>query len=412
MKILLHACRYAAAAGDLVVALGRHFWYQHRRLHRRTKPPLRIAIEASPAQLPTPSGMGRYISLLIEALLRIDCENEYTLLCTEGPRTPPTLGRARVRRLRFPTTLFERLAGPPAIEVAVGPVDVFHCQVGFTPHFRYGPLVVTVHDVIPLLLPEAFAPEYVAFLRRHLQELTGAAALIITGTHASAQSIREQVRVPPEKIRVVPHAADPRFWCSPSSVARAALRERWQLVGPYVLALGTVNVPKNHGRLVRAFAKIARDVPHVLLIAGRKDSGTEEVVRAIEETGIGHRVRLLGFVPDEDLPALVAEASLLVQPSLQEGFGLPVLDAMAAGTPVACSAVSALPEVAGEAAEYFDPLEVDSMAQALVRVLENPDRQEALRAAGLARARQFSWEETARRTLAVYLEAALRGGPS
>ncbi len=397
----------AATTGALVTALGRHAIRQGRPPSYRNRPPLRIAIDLSPAMLPAPSGLGRYITLLAGALIAEDTGNDYTLLLAKSGACPITTGRARARRLRFPVTILERLAGPPRIEVATGPIDLFHCQLGFTPPFIYGPLVVTIHDILPLLRPEAFRGDFPALLRAHATTLAKAATLVITGSHSAAREITRVLPVSDDRVRVIPHAPDPRFQeaCPPEK--RAAMRAALRLAGPYVLSLGTVSLHKNHARLVRGFAAIAREVPHTLVIAGRPDTGWDEVTRAIQETGLSNRVCLLGFTPDEHLPALVAEADLLAQPSLYEGFGLPVLDAMAAGIPVACSNASAIPEVAGAAAEYFDPQDLCSIADALRLVLTDADRHEALRHAGRAHAAGFTWEKTARLTAKVYVEAAL-----
>lgn len=407
MLTALRTLREMAPAGAaLAGALARHAWWRGRRAAYRTEPPLRIAVDVAPAQIAAPSGMGRYIALLVEALVADDTENDYTLLLAKSGACPFAAGRAHTRRLRFPVTLLERLAGPPRIEVATGPIDLFHCQVGFTPPFLYGPMVLTIHDVLPLLTPEAFDAGYVASLSAHVTTLAGAAALVITGSRSAARGITGALGITEDRIRVVPHAPDPRFGQGCSTAERAAMRASLRLEGPYVLALGTVSLHKNHARLVRGFASIAGEVPHTLVIAGRPDTGAGEVADAIRETGLGSRVRLLGYTPGEHLPALLAEADLLAQPSLYEGFGLPVLDAMAAGVPVACANASALPEAAGGAAEYFDPRDVCSIADALRRVVADPDRREALRAAGGRHVAGFTWQRTARLTADVYREAA------
>lgn len=409
MLTALGTFREVAPAGTaLVTALARHAWWRGRRPSYRTRPPLRIAIDVAPAQIAAPSGMGRYIALLAEALVASDAENDYTLLLAKSGACPFAPGRARARRLRFPVTLLHRLAGPPRIEVATGPIDLFHCQVGFTPPFVYGPMVLTIHDVLPLLAAESFEAGYVASLRDHITTLAAAATLVITGSHSAARDITRVLGIGDDRIRVVPHAPDPRFEQACPGHKRAAMRAALQLTGPYALAVGTVNTHKNHARLVRGFASIAREVPHTLVIAGRPDAAAGEVAEAIRETGIGDRVRLLGYTPGEHLPALLAEADLLAQPSLYEGFGLPVLDAMAAGTPVACADASALPEAAGDAAEYFDPRNVCSIADALGRVLASEERRDALRAAGKRHVAGFTWQTTARLTAAVYREAAGR----
>ena len=138
---------------------------------------------------------GRYITLLAGALIAEDTGNDYTLLLAKSGACPITTGRARARRLRFPVTILERLAGPPRIEVATGPIDLFHCQLGFTPPFIYGPLVVTIHDILPLLRPEAFRGDFPALLRAHATTLAKAATLVITGSHSAAREITRSPRL-------------------------------------------------------------------------------------------------------------------------------------------------------------------------------------------------------------------------
>ena len=284
---------------------------------------------------------------------------------------------------------------------------MFHCQPGFTPPFDYGALVVTLHDVIPLLMPpEVFGKERCDEYRAHLTALARAATLLICGSRAAADTVAPTLGFPRERVRIVPYAPDPRFSRAPAPEERAALRAHLNLPGPYVLALGTRSPHKNHVRLIRGFAAIAPEVPHHLVIAGGWGLSAEEIGRTIEETGLGERVRIVEYAPDEHLPALFAEADLFVQPSLHEGFGLPLADAMLAGVPVACSASSCMPEVAGEAARYFDPLDCTSIADALSAVLRHPERRAELSTASRTQAAIFSWEKTARMTLAVYEEAS------
>ena len=164
---------------------------------------------------------------------------------------------------------------------------------------------------------------------------------------------------------------------------------------------------KNTAGLVRAFAR-ARGAADGLLLLGGNPKGDvyEQTARAIADCGVGDRVRFLGYVEHDDVPALYAAARLSVFPSLYEGFGLPVVEAMACGTPIATSQVSSMPEICSDAAEYFDPESVDSMAAAIERAWSDEARRHELRARGLERAKLFRWERTARETLAFYGDVA------
>ena len=188
--------------------------------------------------------------------------------------------------------------------------------------------------------------------------------------------------------------------------ARRAVADQFGVSGPYVLHVGTIEPRKNLERLVTAMAHLAqRGTPHILVCAGAPGWGAAALHRHLEATGTGDRVRLLGAVPDAVLPALYAAADALAFPSLYEGFGLPLLEAMACGTPVVTSNVAAMPEIAGEAAVYVDPRDPEAIAAGLDRVLHDTGMRAALIDRGLARARSFTWERCARETLAVYDEA-------
>jgi glycosyltransferase involved in cell wall biosynthesis len=177
---------------------------------------------------------------------------------------------------------------------------------------------------------------------------------------------------------------------------------------PYLLFVGTLECRKNLVGLVQAFSrlKVKRKIPHRLVLAGQKGWGWKEIQRAIPTHPFAQEVDVPGYLPREEVLRLYRGADVFIYPSLYEGFGFPVLEAMAAGVPVACSRAASLPEVAGEAAEFFDPYSIEEMTAALERVLESPERQAELRRKGAERVRHFSWEECARRHCHVYREYA------
>jgi len=213
--------------------------------------------------------------------------------------------------------------------------------------------------------------------------------------------------VPAECIVVTPLAADERF--RPQSSERVeAVREKYGIDKPYILFAGTIEPRKNLVTLLRAFAPLTKDFPHLLVLAGARGWFSEPVFAEVERLGLKERVAFTEYVPEEDLPALMSGADVFVYPSLGEGFGLPPLEAMACGTPVICSNAPALPEVVGEDAITVLPTEVEAWTEAMRQVLSDADMRAKLREKGLKRAQKFSWERTAQLTLKAFEEAAFK----
>jgi glycosyltransferase involved in cell wall biosynthesis len=188
------------------------------------------------------------------------------------------------------------------------------------------------------------------------------------------------------------------------------VRERYRLADRFILYVGTIEPRKNLPRLLEAFARrrIAGDLVHQLVCVGPYGWLSEDVERQIDRLGVRDAVRFTGYVPFDDLPAIYNLAEMFVFPSVYEGFGLPVVEAMACGTPVLTGPVAALAEVAGDAAERIDPLDADTLGEAIVRLAADRDRREALSKAGLERARAFSWQQAALDTLKVYRQVVAR----
>ena len=219
---------------------------------------------------------------------------------------------------------------------------------------------------------------------------------MIAISQATKDDLVAHYGVPKEKIPVVYHGVEPRFRPTPDPAVPA----RYGLPSRYFLYLGTLQPRKNLERLLQAYAQLSGDVP-ALVLAGAKGWYFERIAAAIAALGLGERVFLPGYVPDEDVPALLTGALALVFPSLYEGFGLPVLEAMACGTPVVTANTSSLPEVVGEAGLLVDPLRVDEIAAAMQRLLADEALRAELSRRGLERAGLFSWDRCARETLAV-----------
>jgi glycosyltransferase involved in cell wall biosynthesis len=309
-------------------------------------------------------------------------------------------GSVRERRLVTPAHhRWEQVLLP--LELATARLDLLHGPDFVVPRRRRCPAVVTVHDLAFLRFPEILTTEsrrYYAQVARVVMEVER----VIVDSHHTAGDVRDLLGVPAERVRVV-HLAPTPLPPAPDGPARAAVCASYGLDGPFFLYVGTLEPRKNLGRLLRAFERLDAGEQVRLALAGPRGWLDEPIV--VEAERLGERVRLLGPVSAGDLAALYAAATAFVFPSLYEGFGLPPLEAMAAGTPVIAARASCLPEVLGDAARFVPPEDEGALADALVAVLGDPDLRDDLRRRGLARAAEFSWERTAAETLAVYREA-------
>lgn len=290
------------------------------------------------------------------------------------------------------------------------PIDVFHSPYFWPPLSLLCPVVVTVHDMIfdrfPQYIPELWR---LAAYRLMSRMAMRRATHVIADSEATRRDIVRFSGIATRKVSTVLLAADPAFRPITSEEDLAAVRSRYHLPIPFVLAVGVRRPHKNIARLVSAFLRCSSDVPHCLVLAGGTDSRfSDDAALAIRELRARGRVLEIAYVEEDDLPALYSQADLLVQPSLIEGFGLPVLEAMSCGCPVACSSSSSLPEVVGNAAAQFEPRTEASIEATLRELLLSGEKRLRLRKLGLERAAGFSWNATAEQTLRIYRMAVAK----
>jgi glycosyltransferase involved in cell wall biosynthesis len=375
---------------------------------------MRIAIDYTPA-IAQSAGIGRYTRNLVVALAQVASDDQFTLFSSEPPlkeRGFPQAPQMRPRVValgnRRLTIAWHRMRLPIPAELLMGAADVVHGPDFSLPPTLRARRVVTVHDLAFITHPQCAVPALVAYLNRVVPRAVHAADRVIAVSQRTADDLAERLGVPPSKIRVIHLGIDPAFSAQHHPERIAALRQRYGLAQPFALAVSTIEPRKNYERLIAAFAQAARapDGPRMLVIAGRKGWLYEGVFAAVQTQAVQDKVRFLDYLPDDELPTLYHAASVLAMPSIYEGFGIPVLEAMASGIPVVCSTGGSLPEVAGDAALLVDPEDVGGLAGALRRLVADDDLRQTLVARGLQRVRSFSWESAARAHLSVYHEAA------
>ena len=274
------------------------------------------------------------------------------------------------------------------------------------------PVVVSVHDVSFIEHPEFFSRFRALQLRWTVRRTVASAVRVLTGSEFARDSILRAYNLKEDKVIAVPNAASPSFRPLHIDNAVDAVRTRFGVPAPFILTVGDLQPRKNHVGLIRAFARLAKAHPelrHRLVLAGKETWFAPRVREAAKQSGVADRIRFLGFVTDDDLLQLYNSCDLFVFPSFYEGFGLPLLEAMACGRAVACSNTSAMPEVADGAAILFDPHSTDGIARAMADLLRDPELRVRMERLGQQRSAHFSWNKTAHRTLEVYHEVAIKG---
>ncbi len=349
----------------------------------------RIALDASYIFGVYPTGSATYSRRLIESLAAVYTKHDLVVAYR--------VSRFRRRRdfLRPPGTAVRLITFWLPWRV-----DLFHSLAQRPPSFRFRREVVTIHDVFPITSGDYASADYRERFSRLLRGAMARAACILTGSEATARQMEEHCGVARERIRVIPYGVDmPRRVMAPE-VRR---RERARLVGEgnhMLLSVGMIETRKNLVNALRALERLPACFH--LVHAGGSGYGSEAFHDYIRERGLEERVHLLGYVPDEALKTLYQAASVLLFPSFEEGFGFPVLEGMAHGVPVVTSNTSSMPELGGDAALYADPREPDQIAGQALRAAEDETLRRDLIARGLERAREFTWERTAKATLRAY----------
>lgn len=371
-----------------------------------------IAVDYTPA-VRQQAGIGRIVRGQVEALVRLNPGYEIRLFIA-GPVNSAQRARAPLPLYATPVSernlvrIWHRLDIPfPRVEwFTGGPLDLFHATDFVLAPTRARRKLLTIHDLAFLFYPDAALPSLHHYLNVVVPRSVRRADGIIADSHHTACDLTEQWGVPPERITVVQGGVDHTHFRPVQDPQKQQQVRRRYAIGdrPFILALSRLEPRKNFARLIEAFAlaRAEANLPHRLVIAGSKGWLYEAIFRRVEELKLHEHVHFTGFVEDADLPALYSAAEFFAYPSLYEGFGLPIVEALACGTPVLTGDNSCLPEAGGPGALYVKAEEVRSIAEGLVRLATDDGLRHRLRKAGLQHAAQFTWERSARRLLEAY----------
>ncbi|MER3422187.1 MAG: glycosyltransferase family 1 protein [Nitrospiraceae bacterium] len=366
------------------------------------------------------SGVGQYVFHLLDSLGKGNQGHEYLLFYVSVRQQlnslPVSCRNVSVKRVLYPRRLLHLATGLgrwdlPGFDRLIGSVDVCHWPNYILLPGGTARQIITICDLTFLLFPAYHPWARVKALAGGIARSASRADAIIVVSEHTKRDVIKYLGVPEEKIRVVYCAASSHFRFIASEARRSVLSKYHLPLDGYLLYVGNIEPRKNLTRLLEAYSLLkARGGCRLpLIFSGGGGWKNTDIYRRVSELSLEKDVRFLGYVPDEELPALMSGAELFVYPSLYEGFGLPPLEAMACGTPVVTSNVSSIPEVVGDAALMVDPYDVEGLAEAMQRALMDKDLREDMRIKGLARAKLFSWERTACETLKVYEEVHAKG---
>ncbi len=368
--------------------------------------PYTIAIDARKIR---DFGIGTYIRNLVSGIGEIDRKNNYLLLT--GPA-----GREALEHLPENFRLVSQQAPVYSIREFLQVswqllrlrVDLYHATHYVLPLMVPCPVVVTIHDIIHLLYPE-YLPNQLAFhyAERMIHRSLQRGNRIIAVSENTRSDLMHYFSIGGEKIEVIHNGIEECFRRPVAAAELTSWMERLGLERPYLLFVGNPKPHKNLDNVIKAYAAALRrhEFPHPLVCVGGRGNTEFKIRQRAEQLGIGNRVLLLGHVDQQALPAIYQGAALFLYPTLYEGFGLPVVEAMASGVPVITSDTSSLKEIAAGYADLVNPLDIDGMAQAIVQAVRDQDHRTTLAKLGRRRAEDFRWDKAARQTLEVYRAA-------
>ncbi|MCM8785123.1 MAG: glycosyltransferase family 4 protein [Candidatus Omnitrophica bacterium] len=377
---------------------------------------MKIGIDITPFLKKRKTGISWYTYYLVKNLAKIDKDNFYTLFgCSMGKYKDKFLLKKEINSENFDISV-KMLPGNlvPAfllfypVELIHGKFDIIHILIHpyYCLHF-FGKLVITFHDVVHLIFPEMFSPFEVETYKFAAKRAVKKANKIIAVSYSTKKDLIKYLNVKPEKIEVIHEGLYNFFDVIYNENMIEKIKLKYGVKKKYILSVGTIEPKKNHIRLLNAFVKIKKKInDYQLIICGKPGWKAEEFYKRLSEINdqIKKDIIVTNYIPLNDLTILYKEADIFVYPSLYEGFGFPILEAMNCGVPVITSNISSMPEVAGDAALLINPEDEDDIANAILKLVEERELRKDLIKKGLERVKLFTWENTAKKTLKVYKE--------
>jgi glycosyltransferase involved in cell wall biosynthesis len=371
---------------------------------------MKVAIDVRTV-LPNRSGVGNYVLNLIQNLRQVDPEPMYYFLAQK--KNLSLLGDLARKQNSF-LTLFSHENHPLSdfwehfilpLRLKRMEIDIFHGPASLIPFRKdhYG-LVVTIHDLVAFLFPETIPLKYGAYMRYLLRQAVKRANRIISVSEHTRQDLMKILNVPSEKITVIHEAPSPIFRPDDKEAVQSRLKNRYGITKKFIYHLGNIEPRKNLIVLLEAFTRVCRELgnEYQLVVSGQKGWLIHSLSHFLKNYPMRDQILFTGYIQMEDLPLFMNGAEIFVFPSLYEGFGLPVLEAMSCGTPVISSNRSSIPEIVGSAGVLVDPTDIQNLAERIIHLLREPAERMRLSQLGKEQAARFSWVEAARKTLDVY----------
>jgi glycosyltransferase involved in cell wall biosynthesis len=371
---------------------------------------MKIAIDVRTV-LPNRSGVGNYVLHLVQNLRQVDPEPIYYFLAQK--KNLSFLGPLAFDQSPL-LTIFSHENHPLGdiwehfilpLRLMKNDIDIFHGPASLIPfsknHYK---TVVTIHDLVAFLFPSTIPLKYGAYMRYLLRQAVKRADKIIAVSHHTKKDLIRILKVPPEKIEVIHEAPSPIFYPYDKKKAQARLKQQYGITKKFIYHLGNIEPRKNLIVLLEAFTRVCQDLgkEYQLVVSGQKGWLTRSLNQFFKKYSARDQVIFTGYVPMEDLPLFMNGAEVFVFPSLYEGFGLPVLEAMSCGTPIISSNCSSIPEIVGSAGILVDPNDIHALADRIIYLLKNEEERGRLSQLGKEQAARFLWNEVARKTLIVY----------